>query len=78
MAEMREITGRESLLDDHHIEFDDFRWREFVFQSEKIKNMCALYLHVFKRNIWSKNLFLRKICNHFAIDHIFTEEVRTG
>ena len=27
MAEMREITGRESLLDDHHIEFDDFRWR---------------------------------------------------
>jgi len=44
MSEMREITGRESLLDDHHIEFDDFR----------------------------------KICNHFAIDHIFTEEVRTG
>ena len=41
MAEMREITGRESLLDDHHIEFDDFRWRKFVFQSEKIKNTCT-------------------------------------
>ena len=39
MAEMREITGRESLLDDHHIEFEDFRWRLLVFHSEKIKNM---------------------------------------
>ena len=44
LTEMREITGRESLLREQHIEFTDFL----------------------------------TICNHFAIDHIFTEEVRTG
>ena len=44
LSEMREITGRESLLREQQIEFSDFLL----------------------------------ICNHFAIDHIFTEEVRTG
>ena len=44
LLEMREITGRESLLREQQIDFSDFLL----------------------------------ICNHFAIDHIFTEEVRTG